>query len=172
MQKYLKDYVFIGLIAGAVVILDQWTKAIVRANLGFSEYWMPVEWLVPYIRIVNWQNTGAAFGIGQDLNMVFTILSFVVIGGILYYFPQISAADIFFRLALSLQLGGAVGNLIDRVRLGHVTDFISVGRFPVFNVADSSITIGVGVLLLGLWLEETRMKTEPISELETELENE
>jgi signal peptidase II len=55
-------------------------------------------------------------------------------------------------------LGGAVGNLIDRLTVGHVTDFISVGTFPVFNIADSSITIGVLVLILGVWLQERREK--------------
>lgn len=154
MKKLIKDYLLIGTIAGLIVLLDQWTKYIVRTRLAFNEVWMPWEWLAPYARIVHWRNTGAAFGIGQNLNFVFTGLSVIVILGILYYFPQIPRSEGFFRVALSLQMGGALGNLIDRIRIGHVTDFISVGRFPVFNVADSSITIGVVVLLLGLWLED------------------
>lgn len=153
MRKVAKDYLFVGSIAGVIVLLDQWTKHLVRTQLEFNRMWMPWDWLAPYARIVHWRNTGAAFGIGQDLNAVFSVLSVVVILGILYYFPQIPRSDVFFRTALSMQLGGAVGNLIDRIRIGHVTDFISVGRFPVFNVADSSITLGVGVLLIGLWLE-------------------
>jgi signal peptidase II len=154
LKKVWKDYGLIGAVAGLIVLLDQWTKHIIRTQLAFNEIWMPWEWLAPYARIVHWRNTGAAFGIGQDLNLVFTVLSLIVIAGILYYFPQIPRSERFFRVALSMQMGGALGNLIDRVRIGHVTDFISVGRFPVFNVADSSITLGVVVLLLGLWLED------------------
>lgn len=168
LKKYIKDYLFIGSIAGLIVVLDQVTKAIVRSNLNLNQAWMPIAWLAPYARIVHWKNTGAAFGIGQNLNVVFSLLALVVVGGILFYFPRIPSTDGFFRWALSLQLGGALGNLIDRLRIGHVTDFISVGNFPVFNVADSCITIGVGVLLLGLWLEERRLKLESESELEDE----
>jgi signal peptidase II len=57
-----------------------------------------------------------------------------------------------------MQLAGALGNLIDRMTIGHVTDFVSVGNFPVFNVADASITVGVGVLLIGMWVQEKREK--------------
>jgi signal peptidase II len=66
------------------------------------------------------------------------------------------------RVAIAMQLGGALGNLIDRLVFGPVTDFISVGRFPVFNIADSSITVGVGLLLLALWLAERRERREKL----------
>jgi signal peptidase II len=148
-------------IAFSLVVLDQWTKYLVRANLSFNETWMPLEWLAPYARIVNWHNTGAAFGIFQGNNGVFMILAFVIIALIFVYFPSIPESDFYFRLALSLQLAGAAGNLIDRLMRGFVTDFISVGRFPVFNVADSCITMGVVVLLLGMWIEERKPKDEP-----------
>jgi signal peptidase II len=128
--------------------------------MSFNEVWMPVEWLAPFARIVNWHNTGAAFGIFQGNNSVFVVLAFIIIALILAYFPTIPQSDYFFRLALSLQLGGAVGNLIDRLMRGFVTDFISIGRFPVFNVADSCITMGVVVLLLGMWVEERKSKNE------------
>ncbi|MFO8035452.1 MAG: signal peptidase II [Anaerolineales bacterium] len=149
-----KAYGFLVPVSGLIVALDQWTKSIVESNLVFNETWMPLEWLRPYIRIVHWKNTGAAFGIGQGLNVFFMLLSVVVILVIIYYFPRIPRSDIFFKAALSMQLGGAIGNLIDRFTQGYVTDFISVGTFPVFNIADSCITVGVGVLLLGMWLEE------------------
>ncbi len=90
------------------------------------------------------------------MNGVFVVLAFVIIGLILIYFPRIPEEDFFFRLALTLQMAGAAGNLIDRLYRGYVTDFISVGRFPVFNVADSCITMGVVVLLIGMWIEERR----------------
>jgi len=86
--------------------------------------------------------------------MVFTVLAFIVIGLILYYYPQVETADWSLRIAMSMQLGGATGNLIDRLAIGHVTDFISVGTFPVFNVADASISTGAAVLFLGIILLE------------------
>ena len=164
MKKYLKAYTFLLPIWILLVGLDQWTKYIVRTNLASSEFWMPVDWLAPYVRIVNWHNTGAAFGIFQGMNSIFMVLAFVIIGLILVYFPLIPAEDYFFRLALSLQMAGATGNLIDRLYRGFVTDFISVGRVPVFNVADSCITMGVVVGLIGMWIEERRTRHESRTE--------
>jgi len=89
---------------------------------------------------------------------VFTLLAFVVIGAILYYYPQVESDDWTLKLAMGLQLGGAAGNLIDRLLAGQVTDFISVSVFPVFNIADASITVGVLVLLLGVWIKERQEK--------------
>jgi signal peptidase II len=160
LKKYLNAYTFLLPISVTLVILDQWTKGLVRNNLGSREFWMPVDWLAPYLRIVNWHNTGAAFGIFQGMNSIFIVLAFVIIALIFVYFPLIPVEDYYFRLALSLQLAGATGNLIDRLYRGYVTDFISVGRFPVFNVADSCITMGVVVLLIGMWIEERRTRHE------------
>ena len=160
MKKYLKAYTFLLPIAISLVALDQLTKTWIRNNLAFNELWMPWEWLAPYARLVNWHNTGAAFGIFQGMNGVFVVLAFVIISLILIYFPMIPEDDFFFRFALTLQIAGAAGNLIDRLYRGFVTDFISVGRFPVFNVADSCITMGVVVLLIGMWIEERRSKDE------------
>lgn len=156
MKKTIKNYWAIFLIAAVIVVLDQWTKWWVRTNIAAGESWLPdsLQWLAPYARIVHWYNRGAAFGIFQQGNMVFTVLAFIVIAAIIYYYPQISSADWSLRLAMSMQMGGAIGNLIDRLSRGHVTDFISVGTFPVFNVADSSISVGCVVLLLGVWWQE------------------
>ncbi|MFN3307885.1 MAG: signal peptidase II, partial [Anaerolineales bacterium] len=103
---------------------------------------------------------GAAFGILQGFGGIFMVLAIVVALMIFVYFPQVPRRDWSLRLALGLQLGGALGNLIDRLRQGYVTDFISVGTFPVFNIADSSISIGVAVLALGIWLKDWRTKAE------------
>ncbi len=151
------------LVAGAVVALDQWTKALVRERIGFAEQWLPAgwEWLLPYARVVHWHNSGAAFGMFQSGGMVFTVLAFVVIAAIFYYYPHVEQEDWTLKLAMGLQMGGATGNLIDRLTQGKVTDFISVGGFPVFNVADASITLGVMVLLLGVWLQEKKKEGEP-----------
>jgi signal peptidase II len=161
VKKYILMYLNLLGIAGVVVALDQWTKWLVRENIPFATQWLPkgMEWLMPYARLVYWHNTGAAFGMFQDGAAVFTILAFVVIGAILFYYPKIESEGWMFRLALSLQLAGAIGNLIDRlIHDGKVTDFISVGTFPVFNVADSSITVGTALLILAVWLSERAEK--------------
>lgn len=164
MKKAFKNYWGIFTIAAVIVALDQWTKWLVRTNIPAGQSWMPdsLQWLSPYARIVHWYNTGAAFGLFQEGGMVFTVLAFIVVGAILYYYPQVSHVDWPLRLAMSMQLGGAIGNLIDRLTIGHVTDFISVGTFPVFNIADSSISVGCVVLLLGVWWQERAAKKEKL----------
>lgn len=167
MKKYLRDYALLFVSAGLLIFLDQWTKYLVRTRLVFGEIWSPWDWLTPYARVLYYHNTGAAFGLFQGFNAVFTILAVLVSAAIIYYFPQVAGKDWLIRLALCLQLGGAIGNLIDRVTFGQVVDFISVGTFPVFNVADSCITVGVGLLLMGVWLKETReKKAAPLSSSE------
>jgi signal peptidase II len=158
LNKYLKDYVFLLSLAGVLIAVDQITKAIVRNNLAVGDVWAPWPWLLPYARIVHWTNTGAAFGMFQNLGSLFMILSLVVSVAIIYYFPQISTQDWPLRLALGMQLGGAVGNLIDRLTIGSVTDFISLGNFAVFNVADASLSVGAAVLVLSMWLKERSVR--------------
>ncbi len=144
---------------GLIILLDQWTKSWVRSNIAFGESWGP-EWLAPFARFVHWYNTGAAFGLFQGMGTVFIILAFVISIAILIYYPRVPRQDWTLRLAMSLQMAGALGNLIDRLTIGHVTDFIAIGSFPVWNIADASITVGVFVLLLGIWLQERREKAE------------
>ena len=165
MRNVIQKYWTIGLIALLIVALDQWTKWLVRVNIPAGRTWLPesLEWLSPYARIVHWYNTGAAFGLFKEGGMVFTVLAFIVIGAILYYYPQVERSDWPLRLAMSMQLGGAIGNLIDRLTIGHVIDFISVGTFPVFNIADASISVGCVVLLVGVWLNETAQKKKAAS---------
>jgi signal peptidase II len=154
LKKYIRDYLILFLLAGVIIALDQWTKYLVRETLPFQAIWSPWSWLTPYARIVHWKNTGAAFGIFQGFGNVFTILAIIVSIAILYYFPQVPRRDWTLRLAMGLQLGGAIGNLIDRLFFGSVTDFISVGNFAVFNIADASISIGVAILVLGMLVKE------------------
>jgi signal peptidase II len=165
-KSYLTDVFYLLFIAGVIVLLDYFTKALVRETLSLGESWMPLEWLAPYARIVHWQNSGAAFGMFQSGGLIFTGLAIVVSIFIIFYFPQVPKEEWALRLAMGMQLGGALGNLVDRLRYdGYVTDFISVGDFPVFNVADSSITVGVIVLLLGVWLSERKLKKESEEEI-------
>ncbi len=158
MKKNLKSYLVLFPIAAGIVALDQWTKLLIRNTLEIGEIWSPWEWLTRYARVVHWKNTGVAFGMFQNNNLLFAILVSVIALVIIFYYPQLTEGDWFLRIALSMQLGGAVGNLIDRLTVGHVTDFISVGNFAVFNVADASVTVGVGIMILGLWVEEKKLR--------------
>lgn len=163
MKNKLSSYLYLFSIAGVIIALDQWTKWLVRENIPFTGQWVPqgMDWLMPYARIVHWQNSGAAFGFFQNGSLIFGSLAVVVIAVILYFYPQVERKDWGMRIAMAMQFAGAAGNLIDRILFaGKVTDFISVGNFPVFNVADSSITLGVFVLLLDVWIKERKEKKE------------
>jgi signal peptidase II len=163
LKTHWRDFAILFLLAGVIIALDQWTKAWVRANVPLGADWLPASlaWLEPYARIRHTYNTGAAFGLFQQGGLIFAILAVVVSVLIISYFPQTSRRDWWLRLALALQLGGALGNLVDRIaRSGKVTDFISVGNFAIFNVADSCISVGVAILILGVWLMERKLKKE------------
>jgi len=164
--KHIKTWAGLFLLASIVIGMDQWTKAVVRANLTPGSTWLPsgLNWLAPYVRILYINNSGAAFGSFQDKGWLFAIVAVLISALIVYYYPQIPREDWLIRLALSLELGGALGNAIDRVLFGKVTDFISVGSFWVFNVADMSVNLCVVVLLLGLWLKTRRQKDQSMPE--------
>ncbi len=157
-RSLLRDYGSLIGVASVIIALDQWTKYLVRTYLSVGESWVPFDWLRPYARIVHWNNTGAAFGIFPSGGAVFSVIAVLVIAAILYYFPQVPRRQMAIRLALGLQLGGAAGNLLSRLFHGVVTDFVSLGNFAVFNVADSCISIGAALLIWAMWLEERRKK--------------
>lgn len=164
----LRSYAVLIPITFLIVFADQWTKKIIRTNLQFGEIWAPFAWLTPYARIVHWYNTGVAFGMFQDKNLLFSILVLLISLSIFIFYPKLTEDDWFLRIALSLQLGGSIGNLIDRVTVGHVTDFISVGNFPVFNIADSCITVGAIIMVIGLLVEERKeMKRKSENEIDS-----
>lgn len=153
-----KKYAVLLIIIAVIVGLDQWTKWLVRANLSLNTSWLPeaLNWLFPYARITYIQNKGASFGLFQDGKVVLSILAVLVIIAAIYYVLTVDFADGWILAAAGLYIGGAVGNLIDRLTIGSVTDFISVGTFYIFNVADASINVSVAMLLLILWIHERR----------------
>ena len=142
-------------IAGLVVALDQVSKHLVRANLALGES-VPEE---GPLRITYVTNTGAAFGILQGQTLFLMVTTFFGLAAILLYYLYPPMEHGVLRLALGLQLGGAVGNLADRVRLGKVTDFIDVGPWPAFNVADSSIVVGVAIIVGFFLMAESRHRS-------------
>jgi len=140
------------------VFIDQITKYLIRKNLSPHE----VIKILPGLNIVHVSNTGAAFGILRGAgNLFFIGISVIAIAVILYLLIKEKRH----LLPYSLILGGAIGNLIDRITIGHVTDFIDlyVGRFhwPAFNVADSSLTVGIIILFIEI-LRTDKKKSEKI----------
>ncbi len=171
MKKLLRNYSLLILVATIIISLDQYTKYLVRQNLDiWTETWVPWDWMLPYARIVHIPNTGVAFGMFQGFGDIFSIVAIIVALIIIFYFPRVPISDWSLRLAMSLQLSGALGNLIDRLTIGHVTDFVSVGNFPVWNIADASITIGVVVLILGVWITEIEEKKKKGLNQESQIE--
>jgi signal peptidase II len=158
-KKKALDYLLLASITFLVVGLDQWTKYLVRTKLVYGEMWSPWKWLEPYARFIHWDNSGAAFGMLQGFGGIFTVLAILVSIGIIYYYPRLDPDDWQIRVILGMQLGGAMGNLVDRLfRDGRVTDFISVWTFPVFNVADSCITVGTILLISLIWYRDIQQK--------------
>ncbi len=149
-------WIFLTIVAACVIVVDQAAKALIVANVPLNGEWAPIPDLAHLFAITHTTNTGAAFGIFPDSGVVFLIIPVIVSGFIVYYYRKLPDQGGWpVRLALGLQLGGALGNLIDRVRLGYVVDFIHLKFWPVFNVADSCIVIGV-VVLAGVLLLEDR----------------
>ncbi|HEX5369639.1 MAG TPA: signal peptidase II [Dehalococcoidia bacterium] len=142
VRRLRHDAPFFAL-AALVFILDFVTKSFVRSNLAVGESWPHSSWLV---KITHVTNSGAAFGILQGQGVFLTITAVIAIGAIAFYYASPPMEHGLLRLALALELGGAAGNLLDRVRFGRVTDFIDFPHYPEFNVADSSIVIGLIVI--------------------------
>jgi signal peptidase II len=146
------------LIAGGVIFLDQSSKNLVETTLELYTYWAPFPELENIFRITHISNTGVAFGLFQDGNTIFTILAIVVSIGIIIYNSRLDGGHKLLRLALGLQMGGALGNMIDRVRQGHVTDFMDFGPWPIWNVADLAIVSGTILLVLIMFYDERQEK--------------
>jgi len=132
------------LIAGIVIGLDQLSKYLVRANMVLGES-IPEE---GFFRFTYGTNTGGVFGFFSNQTFLITVAAIVSVVIILLYSRHKMAHSMLVKVSLGLILGGSIGNLIDRVRFGAVTDFIDVGAWPVFNLADSAIDIGVVLLII------------------------
>jgi signal peptidase II len=158
MKKVFRNYLLLLSIAALIVLFDQWSKDWVRQNIGLGEAIYPIPFLEPFFRFTHWHNTGAAFGLFQNANMVLLIISLIMAVVIIFSYHKAIDEPLIYRLSLGMMLGGAIGNAIDRVDQGYVTDFIAAGRFPVFNVADSSVTVGVGLMLLAMLIHERQEK--------------
>ena len=137
----------IVLLASGALFLDQWTKWLVMSKLSEGQSMPLIDNLfnLTYVR-----NPGAAFGMLPYRTVFFVVATVLVMAGIILFLKLIPDNRLLLKSGLSLQLGGAAGNFIDRLRFGHVIDFFDLRLLPVFNVADIAIMIGVGILILQL----------------------
>lgn len=140
--RAFRDPLLLSILVIAVVA-DQLTKQLVLENLGLGRSW-PDD---GFLRFTFVRNDGTAFGLFQDNGTLLTFVSIAAVALIVYFYREAAMASWFTRAALGLQLGGAAGNIIDRFRHGYVVDFIDVGPWPIFNIADSSIMVGIVALI-------------------------
>jgi len=144
------QWLSLGAIVLAALVADQVTKHIVASNLSLGE---GLHVVGPFsIRHV--QNSGIAFGLFSNATAAVIIVTAIAVGWMLVYFARSGGRHPVLPVALGLVIGGSVSNLADRVRLGFVTDFLDFRYWPAFNLADSFIVIGVGILLAALLLAE------------------
>jgi signal peptidase II len=144
----------LGAVVLAAIAADQLTKLIVSSQLEFDE---SLHVLGPF-SIHHVQNSGIAFGLFSSATAVVTALTAIAVAWMLLYFARSGARHPVLPVALGLLIGGSTSNLIDRIRLGHVTDFLDLRYWPAFNLADSFIVIGVAILFVALLLGETRSR--------------
>jgi signal peptidase II len=128
----VKNILSISLI---IILLDQLTKILTK-NINIT--------ILPFLKLISVKNTGAAFGIFREFSLLIIFVSIIIIILLIYYINKIPKKDYF---AYSLIIGGAIGNLIDRIILGYVRDFISIWIWPVFNIADMAISIGIIIII-------------------------
>lgn len=151
------------LIVILVFVTDQASKALIQRSMSFGEF-RPVFGTNFMLTLT--QNTGGAWGLAPSKNGLFVAFAVVAIVALLYAYHRIARGDLLVASAFALALGGAVGNLIDRLRFGYVVDFFDVRviHWPIFNVADSAISLGI-VLLLLHYLRSLRMEAAARREL-------
>jgi signal peptidase II len=144
------QWLSLGAIVLAAVVADQVTKHVVASNLTLGE---GLQVVGPF-SIRHIQNSGIAFGLFSNATAAVIVVTAIAVGWMLVYFGRSGARHPVLPVALGLVIGGSVSNLADRVRLGFVTDFLDFRYWPAFNLADSFIVIGVGILLAALLLAE------------------
>jgi len=160
-----RKYWVLLVVCSWVILVDQWTKYIVQQRLYLHR---SVEVISGFFNLIHVRNAGGAFGIfggerGGLGSLLFVVVSLVAIGAILFLFKKVREDEKTLYLSLSLVLSGAVGNLIDRLRYGEVIDFLDFHLFtyhwPAFNIADSAICIGIGLMALELLIRDQKKRS-------------
>jgi signal peptidase II len=152
-------------VSGLVIALDQTVKWLVSTRLSPGQSWEPIPAIASFIKITYSYNSGAAFGMFSNASDLFLLLALIIIVAFLFSYPRLPSQAQLSRISIGLISGGAFSNALDRLRMGHVTDYVHVQLTPTFsnisNFADHAITIGVILLLADQWLAERRSASEP-----------
>lgn len=159
MKSMRPSRVLLWALAALIVAADQLSKTWIVTHLLEYKPTDVIPWLAPVLSFTRLSNTGVAFGLFPQLGGLFTVLSAVVIVAIVIFHRSVEPGDWLTHGALGLMVGGAAGNLVDRLVHGHVIDFIDLNFWPfrsfaVFNLADACIVTGVSMLLVGVWIQE------------------
>ena len=145
-------YIFLIVVGGTIFVLDQLSKFYIQNAFYVGK---SVSIIGNFFRLTYIRNPGTAFGLFPDQKFFFMIISFLTIALIFSFYKKISHNERWLSISLSLILGGASGNLIDRLRIGEVIDFLDFGfgchRWPAFNLADSAICVGVGIFCITIF---------------------
>lgn len=153
MRESIRDRLLLVLLALLIFGADQASKYVVLTRLSLGESWSPVPGLDRFVSVTHVINPGAAFGLFPDQGSLFAVIAVIVVVAILIYYRFLPANNWLVRLSLGLQLGGALGNLADRLQHGYVIDFVDFRIWPVFNLADMAIVSGVAILAYFLMQE-------------------
>lgn len=140
----------VAVIVAVVFTLDQITKEIMIRAIGPGAERTTIEIIPGFFQFRFVRNTGSSFGMFQGQSTIISILAIVAVSVLVFYYLRHGRNDWLIGVAIGMQVGGALGNLVDRFRHGYVVDFLDFPRFPVFNLADSAITIGVVLLMYAL----------------------
>ncbi len=165
MSKQTK-YALLTLAVGAlVVLLDRLSKVWVLNNIPLYGEMAPIPALYPYFSFLHSANTGVAFGLFQGGSFIFTLIAGIAVVAIAIYSFRSGTQSVLMSISLGLMLGGAAGNLWDRLAYGAVVDFIKVQAsdtlvWPMFNLADSAIFVGTGLLIIYFFLDERKIRLE------------
>jgi signal peptidase II len=155
-----RDTIGLVSIATLIIAIDQLTKAALVAALGSLRPESRVEIGVSWLAVEYVENRGAAFGLFPEVAPILAVVSIAIVIGLLVNYLGQACPPLWATIGIGAITGGAIGNILDRVRFGYVIDFVAVGPWPNFNVADSAITLGVMLLAWG-WLRSERGADEP-----------
>lgn len=164
MNQNLRRWLLLFAIVGTILLVDQLTKRAIVNDLLLGESRQPVPFLSPFFQITRSHNTGAAFGFLPQAGDVFRLVAIVVVGVMLYMYPRIPESNRLARIATGFIMGGALGNVIDRIEYGYVVDFIHY-QIPglisnVSNLADHALVLGVILFFIASWQDERAKKAQ------------
>lgn len=143
----------LGILTFILVVLDQLSKYYIQSTMLLGES-IPVWEDIFHITYI--LNPGAAFGLMANQTIFFIMLAFVIIGAVIYFYPAICRESCLMKLGIGLLLGGAIGNLIDRVHIGMVVDFLDFRVWPIFNIADIGIVCGAFIIMAATFLSHDK----------------